>query len=98
LPFSRIRICLWFIRDHNKVRFVLVDHVVNVKFKFFMNIVGPTRGIDTRYKYSKHHQGSRWRAIRAKKSPCGCSLRFVLVPKEKRNSNVNLVVKISKFD
>ena len=28
-------------------------------------------------------QGSCWRAIRAKKSPCGCSLRFVLVPKEK---------------
>ena len=25
--------------------------------------------------------GSRWRAIRAKKSPCGGSLRFVLVPK-----------------
>ena len=31
-------------------------------------------------------QGSRWRAIRAKKSPCGCSLRFVLVPKEKWKS------------
>ena len=28
-------------------------------------------------------QGSRWRA---KKSPCGCSLRFVLVPKEKWKS------------
>jgi hypothetical protein len=32
-------------------------------------------------------QGSRWRAIRAKKSPCGCSLRFVLVPKEKWKSH-----------
>jgi len=31
-------------------------------------------------------QGSRWRAIRAKKSPCGCSLRFILVPKEKWKS------------
>ena len=34
-------------------------------------------------------QGSRWRAIRAKKSPCGCSLRFVLVPKEKWKSPCN---------
>jgi hypothetical protein len=31
-------------------------------------------------------QGSRWRA---KKSPCGCSLRFVLVPKEKWKSPCN---------
>jgi hypothetical protein len=35
-------------------------------------------------------QGSRWRAIRAKKSSCGCSLRFVLVPKEKWKSPCNL--------
>ena len=34
-------------------------------------------------------QVSRWRAIRAKKSPCGCSLRFVLVPKEKWKSPCN---------
>jgi hypothetical protein len=33
--------------------------------------------------------GSRWRAIRVKKSPCGCSLRFVLVPKEKWKSPCN---------
>ena len=31
-------------------------------------------------------QGSRWRTIRAKRSPCGCSLHFVLVPKEKCKS------------
>ena len=34
-------------------------------------------------------QGSRWRVIRAKKTPCGCSLRFVLVPKEKWKSPCN---------
>jgi hypothetical protein len=31
-------------------------------------------------------QGSRWRA---KKTPCGCSLHFVLVPKEKWKSPCN---------
>jgi hypothetical protein len=39
-------------------------------------------------------QGSRWKAIRAKKSPCGCSLRFVLVPKEKWKSPCNFTMSI----
>ena len=39
--------------------------------------------------FSIRNQGSRWRAIRAKKSPCGCSLRFVLVSKEKWKSPCN---------
>ena len=34
-------------------------------------------------------QGSRWKSIRAKKSPCGSSLCFVLVPKEKWKSPCN---------
>jgi hypothetical protein len=34
-------------------------------------------------------QGPCWRAIREKKSPYGCSLRFVLVPKEKWKSPRN---------
>ena len=40
------------------------------------------------YVTSLHYymQGSRWRV---KKSPCGCSLRFVLVPKEKWKSPCN---------
>jgi hypothetical protein len=37
--------------------------------------------------FSLADQGSRWRAIRAKKSPCGCSFRFV--PKEKWKSPCN---------
>ena len=38
---------------------------------------------------NKCFQDSRWRVIRAKKSPCGCSLCFVLVPKEKWKSPCN---------
>ena len=43
-------------------------------------------------------QGSRWKAIRAKKSPCGCSLRFVLVPKEKWKSPLILPSRFANFN
>jgi hypothetical protein len=42
-------------------------------------------------------QGLRWRAIRAKKSPCGCPLRFVLVPKEKWKSPCNFTKSLCEF-
>jgi hypothetical protein len=44
--------------------------------------------------FSSLNQGSRWRAIQAKKSPCGCSLHFVLVPKEKWKSPCNFFSRV----
>jgi hypothetical protein len=72
--------CVWKLMKSFTCRIINPKSLKYLFFNHFNFCINKTQ-------FSK--QGSRWRAIRVKKSPCGCSLRFVLVPKEKWKSPCN---------